>query len=287
MTFIYDFIMRKLKTTLWLILFGFIILSSCSPVKIFAYFQDLSDTSKIYSQVIKETYELKIQPDDIVQILVNSVNPEATAVFNLGNSTPAPSSGVQTFSNVASVNVSPTNLSLPSGSTGGYLVDKVGNIEFPVLGPLYVEGMTTRQLKDLLVHRLDKYLNAPIVNVRLMNNKITILGEVAHQGIYSIPSERISIIDALGMAGDLTIYGKRENVLLIREENGERKFVRLNLNSSNLFQSPYFYLKQNDAIYVEPNKKKVNESDLASVRRVAIITSIVTTVVVMISWLRR
>ena len=125
------------------------------------------------------------------------------------------------------------------------------------------------------------------MNVRLMNNKITILGEVAHQGIYSIPSERISIIDALGMAGDLTIYGKRENVLLIREENGERKFVRLNLNSSNLFQSPYFYLKQNDAIYVEPNKKKVNESDLASVRRVAIITSIVTTVVVMISWLRR
>jgi polysaccharide biosynthesis/export protein len=261
--------------------------SSCSHTKNIAYFRDLSDTVKVYSQVINETYEMKIQSDDIVQILVNSINPEATAVFNAGNTTSAPISGARSTQAVTSVNVSPTVWGTPTGSNSGYLVDRGGNIDFPVLGSLHVEGMTTKQLKDLLKLKLDKYLREPIVNVRVMNSKITVLGEVAHPATYSIQNERITVIDAIGMAGDLTIYGKRENVLLIREENGERKFVRLNLNSSSLFQSPYYYLKQNDAIYIEPNKNKVKASDLDNVRRLGIITTVITTLVVLASRLIR
>ncbi len=257
---------------------------SCAQTKNIAYFQDLNDTSKLHTQVIRQTYEVKIQPDDIIQVLVNSLNPEATAVFNLGNTTPPPVTGTAPSTQaVTSVNVSPSAMAGPAGSNGGYLVDKDGNIDFPVLGKLHVEGMTLSALKGLLKGKLDKYLTEPIVNVRLLNNKITVLGEVARPATYSIPGERITVLDAIGMAGDLTIYGKRENVLLVREENGERKFVRLNLNSSDIFTSPYFYLKQNDAIYVEPNENKVKASDVTSLRRLSLITTGFTLLVVVIS----
>src|SRR5205085_4095548 len=141
------------------------------------------------------------------------------------------------------------------------------DIDFPVLGKLEVTGLTTSQLSDTLKSKLDQYLKDPIVNVRLLNYKVTILGEVNRPSSYSVTSERLSVVDAIGMAGDLTIDGKRENVLLIREENGERKFIRLNLNSSTLFESPYYYLKQNDIVYVEPSKSKAQSSAQSTLDR--------------------
>ncbi len=238
-------------------LFLIVIISSCTPAKNIAYFEDLKLTSK-YSQIIDTAYEVKLQPDDIIQIFINSVNPEATAIFNLGNAVPAAGGASQPTQIGPAGNINRNVVSDPTAGNKGYLIDKAGDIDFPVLGRLKVTGLTTRQLKEQLKLKLDKYLSEPIVNVRLLNYRITILGEVARPGTYAIPGEQITIVEALGMAGDLTIYGKRENVLLIREENGERKFIRLNLNSSNVLRSPYYYLKQNDALYIEPGTSKID-----------------------------
>ncbi|HEX5150809.1 MAG TPA: polysaccharide biosynthesis/export family protein [Parafilimonas sp.] len=257
-------------------------LFSCSTPKNVTYFQDLKDTSKIYTQAIKADYEVQIQSDDILEILINSINAEAAAPFNLGNNNPASVPSSQITSGTTGIRLNTINST--NNSTGeGYLVDRNGTIDFPVLGNIKVQGLTIPQLKDSLKIKLDKYLQDPIINVRLLNYKVTVVGEVLRPSTYSIPSERITVMDAIGMAGDLTIYGKRENVLLIREENGERKFIRLNLNSSNIFESPYYYLKQNDIIYVEPNESKILSSDAKRLKNIAIITSVLTLLIVIAS----
>jgi len=240
--------------------------SSCSSSKKVVYFQDLQDTSKISSQIINEAYEVKIQPDDILEIIVSSLNPEATAPFNLG-------SAITTNYSSAGTPITGSNVTT-NNNFAGYLVDKQGRIDFPVLGKMKVDGYTTIQLKDTLEHKLDTFLSNPIVNIRLLNYKITVLGEVTHPATYTIPSERLTVIDAIGMAGDLTIFGKRENIMVIREESGQRKFVRLNLNSSDIFKSPYFYLKQNDIVYVEPNKAKIATSGPLSLQKISLVVSI-------------
>ena len=251
--------------------------SSCAHSKKITYFQDLKDTAKIYSQPINGTYEPKIQPDDVLGISVNSINPQATAIFNIqGNN----ASQLAPLTNAgAAVN---TTSGQNNAALNGYLVSKKGDIDFPVLGKLEVTGLTTSQLSDTLKSKLDQYLKDPIVNVRLLNYKVTVLGEVNRPSSYSITSERISVVDAIGMAGDLTIDGKRENVLLIREENGERKFIRLDLNSSTLFQSPYYYLKQNDIVYVEPSKSKAQSSAQSTFRFIAITISVVSLLLITI-----
>ena len=254
--------------------------SSCYSFKNITYFQDLTDTSKIYTQAIKETYEAHIQPDDVIEIIVNSINPQATAIFNLGNNTPVTAGS--TISNNALVTTDVRNTTL-----SGYLVNKDGIINFPVLGKLLVKGLSISQLKDTLAHRLDPFLKTPIVNARLLNYKITVLGEVARPASYTLQSERVSVIDAIGMAGDLTINGRRENVLLVREENGQRNFVRLNLNSSKIFESPYYYLKQNDVVYIEPNDAKISASDQRNTRNITIGLSVATLIVLIFSQLRK
>lgn len=255
---------------------------SCTSTKNVAYFQDITDTANTYSQIINGSYEIKIQPDDILEILVNSVNTDAAAPFNLGNTNPAGIPGPQVAAQgTTGSKVGATGTGSQNG--GGYLVDKEGNIDFPILGTIKAGGLTISQLKELLKAKLDKYLQDPIINIRLLNYKITVLGEVGRPSTYSIPSERITVVDAIGMAGDLTIYGKRENILLIREENGKRNFIRLNLNSSKVFQSPYYYLKQNDIVYVEPNKSKVASSEEGQLRRITIATSVLSLLVVIIS----
>jgi polysaccharide export outer membrane protein len=254
---------------------------SCTTNKNVTYFQDLTDTTKIHSQLISGNYEIKIQPDDILEILVNSINADAAAPFNLGNTNPA---GVPTPIVIQGATIPKSSAISNSSQNGaGYLVDKNGNIDFPVLGSIKAAGLTITELKGLLKARLDKYLQDPIVNIRLLNYKITVLGEVVRPSTYSIPSERITIVDAIGMAGDLTINGKRENVLLVREEDGKRNFIRMNLNSSTIFQSPYYYLKQNDIVYVEPDKGKANASDITQLRRITIFTSIITLLIVAVT----
>jgi polysaccharide biosynthesis/export protein len=229
---------------------------------------------------MKASYELKLQPDDIIQILINSVNPQATAVFNLGNTMPSFGGVSRSAQGTPDDNINPNAMSDPTGGNKGYLVNKDGDIDFPVLGRLKVMGLTTSQLKEQLKAKLEKYLSEPIVNVRLLNYRITVLGEVARPASYTIPGGQITIIEALGLAGDLTIYGKRENVLLVREDEGQRKFIRLNLNSSNLFQSPYYYLKQNDALYIEPNNLKLHSLDNGFYRKASLVTSVLSLVVI-------
>lgn len=257
--------------------------SSCYNTKNVAYFQDLNDTGKIYTQKMLDTIQTRIQSDDILSIVVNSINPTATAPFNTGNISPAlPAVPKVTQNPYSGTTVNPNTLE-NNNTLKGYLVDKAGYIDFPIIGNLHVAGLTTAQLRDVLKEKLEKYLQAPSINVRIANYKVTVLGEVARPSTFSIPSERISVIDAIGMAGDLTIFGKRENVLVVREESGKRAFVRLNLNSSDIFQSPYYYLKQNDIVYVEPNKSKVAASDIATARTISFVSVGISLLIVLIS----
>ncbi|MGL5547943.1 MAG: polysaccharide biosynthesis/export family protein, partial [Tannerellaceae bacterium] len=144
------------------------------------------------------------------------------------------------------------------------LVNSTGNIDFPVIGTIHVAGKTRQQLVDQLKKELTTYMHDPIVSVKYLNYKITVLGEVAKPGSFTIPNERITLLEALGLAGDMTVYGKRNNVLVIREINNKQLHHRVNMNSNDLFSSPVYYLQQNDVVYVEPNKAKATGGDYSS-----------------------
>jgi polysaccharide export outer membrane protein len=198
--------------------------------------------------------ESVIQKNDLLNITVSSLNPEASLVFNLPNQAAAVSS--------LSVATNPNGMSGSSGNLQqpmGYLVSTDGTIKFPVLGAIQAAGLTKKQLEQSITNSLTekKLLTDPIVNVRFLNFRVTVLGEVARPTTINVGNERISVLEALGLAGDLTIYGKRDNVLLIREEGPNKIIHRLDLNSEKILSSPYYYLKTNDVVYVEPNKTKV------------------------------
>lgn len=222
---------------------GFV-MASCSTTKtVLPYFQDIATVSE--GSYKTENYSPDIKPDDELMITVTSLVPEATAIYNLPLSNPAMKSAM--FKAVT-----------PSQQT--YIVNSEGDISFPVLGKIHVVGLTVEQLADKLTADIAKDVDDPMVTVSLVNFKVSVAGEVRHPGTYDVTRNRYSILDALSAAGDLTEYGERSNVLLVREENGERKFVHLDLNSSETLTSPYFYLKQNDYIYVEPNKIRQENS---------------------------
>ena len=184
-----------------------------------------------------------IQKNDLLSISITSPNPEATQVFNTPNILATQTSNVGGGQTQAS----------------GYLVNQEGFIEMPFLGTIKAAGLTKKALKEQigqqLVHK--ELLLDPIVNIRYLNYKVTVLGEVANPSVISVPSEKITLLEALGLAGDLTVYAKRDNIMVIREVEGDKLVKRLNLNSSEIFTSPYYYLKSNDIVYVEPNKAKV------------------------------
>ena len=164
----------------------------------------------------------------------------------------------------------------------GYMVDKAGNIELPMVGMVKVGGLTTTGAKEAIRKKADKYYKDPVVNVRLANFYVSVLGEVNRPAQYIIPNEKASVLDAIAMAGDLTIHGRRDNIMLIRDENGNKKATRFDLRSSDLYQNPYFYLRQGDVIYVEANKAKVAASDARMLRTVAIMTSVASLLVAVI-----
>lgn len=241
---------------------------SCGPDKrLFSYFRDISDSAQ--NLVIADTgYKaLTIKGDDLLQINISSPNPEANAFFT------TPGANINSMNNPAG--------STPTPNT--YLVDKEGGIDLPLIGRVQIEGLTTGEARNLLTNKLSKFLKDPIVTVRLQNFKITVLGEVLRPANYVITNERVSILDALGMAGDLTIFGKRENVLLIREKNGKKIINRMNLNNSAIFQSPNYYLQQNDIVYVEPNNTKIINSDRTTLRNITIITSLISLVTILLT----
>lgn len=211
---------------------------SCSGSRNLVYFSDLKN-GETYKTDINNTEEPKIQPNDILAITVNSLNAESNYLFNRG----VLQSGAAAAGNEASLST-------------GYLVDKAGNITFPVLGKVMLAGLTREEATEKLSAEIKKNVKDPIVTIRFVNFKITVIGEVNKPSTFTIPTERISILEALGLAGDMTSYGKRENVLLIREKDGLRSTIRLNLNDKALLNSSYYYLQQNDVVYVEPDKMK-------------------------------
>ena len=232
-----------------------ILLASCGSTKNIPY---LVDAEQLPEKQLKETamiYEAKIMPKDILTVTVNTTVPEAAVPFNLPL---APA-------NAGSINT--TQLTYGAGLQN-YIVDNAGNIEFPVLGTLHVAGLTRVQVQNLIKSKIyPQFLKEePVINVRFQNYKISVLGEVARPGSFTATNEQCTLFDALAMAGDLTIYGKRENVMLIREyADGSKAVYRINLQDKDLVLNPQiYYLQQNDVLIIEPNKTKARAAGIGS-----------------------
>ena len=223
-------------------------LGACSSYKSVPYMQDATLNETMVAA--EPLYDAKIMPKDLLTVTVNTTDPEAAAPFNMT---------VQTAQNLAT---SRTSYSQPVLQQ--YLVSNDGTIDFPVLGRLQVGGMTKSEAEDLIREKLKPYLKeVPIVTVRMANYKISVLGEVARPGTFTVSNEKVNVLEALAMAGDLTIWGMRDNVKLVREDaKGTRSIVELDLTKSDLIASPYYYLQQNDILYVTPNKTKAKNSDI-------------------------
>jgi polysaccharide export outer membrane protein len=228
-----------------------ILLSSCVSQKQIAYFQKDSNQSDTINVI--PAYVPKIQPGDILNIPVNSLNSAASSFFNPYQASPA------VTPDATQVGVSP----LPSSSASGYLVDNTGSIDMPLIGTVKVAGLTTSEARDIIKERLKKYLKEPTVSIRFQNYKISVMGEVLRPAVYVIPNEKVTLPEAITMAGDLTIYGKRDNILIVRDNDGKKEFGRVNLNNREVFTSPYYYLHSGDLIYVEQGKAKAAQSDQA------------------------
>lgn len=231
-------LIRRSKCLYYILALSFIF-TSCIDTKKTTYFNGLSD-ARIQSP--EPTVPI-IHKNDLLSISVSSSNPDASKLFN-------------------DPNLSNTTTSTATGTTQqmvGYLVTDDGSFKFPELGDIKAEGLTVKQLSKFMTQTLidKKLLVDPIVTIRFLNFRVTVLGEVTHPTVITVPNERISVLEALGLAGDLTIYGKRDNVLLIREDNGEKIVQRIDLNSKDILSSPYYYLQSNDVLYVEANKNKV------------------------------
>jgi polysaccharide export outer membrane protein len=213
--------------------------SSCRSYKHIPYFQDLPGNLPLEQQV-QNFSPLSIQPGDVLAINVNSRNPESSATFNY---------------NLNRVNGSNFDQSTSNPVTG-YLVDQDGLIILPILGKMKVAGISTHKLRDKLTDTLLVYYKDPVVSIRIINFKVAVFGDVQRPDVYTLQNERTTITQALTLAGDLNITAIRNNIILIREEDGKRKFIPIDLTSKAIFESPYYYLKNNDEIYVQPDRTK-------------------------------
>lgn len=227
----------KYRVFIVIILLSTYSLMSCTSSKQVVYLNNLNDTISGKINLSKATFENRIQKNDQLSITVGGSN---TADLLALNSASGMTSGIGTT----------------SASAIGYLVEADGKIKVPYIGNVQAEGLTRLQLEDTLTQLFKDYTKNPVVNVRFLNYYFSVLGEVGGKGRFAMPNERITILEAISMAGDLTEFGKRDNILVVREENGKRNFARVNLLSKDLFNSPYFYLRTNDVVYVEPLKSK-------------------------------
>ncbi len=250
----------------FLMILSVVLVTSCASRKNIVYFQDIEEIDKLASEVI---YDPVLQPDDLLTITVSAVNRETVEMFNLP---------VVAFMGADGIAAGRTQYQT-------YLVDNKGNIEFPVIGTVQLGGLTRNEAVSLLRGKISHYVKDPIVNIRIMNYKVTVLGEVTKPGSYTIPNERITIPEALGLAGDLTVYGKRDNILIIRDKNGQKTYERVDLTKKDILESPYYYLQQNDVIYVEPNGAQVQAS--AFNRNAPVIVSVASIIISLISILTR
>ncbi|MFS4492243.1 polysaccharide biosynthesis/export family protein [Maribacter sp. 2308TA10-17] len=228
------------------LILSILILSSCASKKDVVYFQN---TGSFETLVDKNSFTPKFKVDDLINIHISTLNSEASVPFNL----------------------------FRGASEGGivaeqvdYLIDKEGEIDFPVIGKIKVSGLSSEELRVLLREKLADYLKDPIINIRLQNFTITVLGEVRKPGTYPVNGERISILEALGLAGDLTVKGVRDNILVVRDFDGTKVSQRINLTQKEALSSPVYYLTQNDVVYVEPNQSAISASSLDNRATIAI-----------------
>ncbi|MBS1495524.1 MAG: polysaccharide biosynthesis/export family protein [Bacteroidetes bacterium] len=237
--------MAKILLNIGIFLGMVFLFSSCVSTKPTTYFLGAQDTMFLAQA---EEVEPRIQPNDILSISISSLSPDpaVSAMFNAPN---------------ASNTVSTTSAG-STASTSGYLVSADGMIQLPVLGYIKAAGLTISRLKTYITNTIveKKLLLDPIVNIRHLNFEVTVIGEVAHPTVISVPNEKISLLKALGLAGDITVYGKKDNVLLIREDDGRRQITRIDMNSKKFLSSPNYYLQPGDIIYVEANKDKVENA---------------------------
>ncbi len=262
--------MTHKKTFLYLLIAIPFLLGSCAMNKKIPYFRGLESTDSV---VGVSQHEARIFPDDMLSITVSGIDPEAVAPFNLP---------VVAYLSPNSDKLYQTPTFQP------YLVDVNGFINFPVLGKVKIGGLKKSEALTHLKSLLDVYLKDPIITMQFMNYKITVLGEVARPGSYTINNERITLMEALGLGGDMTVFGRRDNVLLIRENSGGSKaFVRIDLNSTDLLSSPYYYLQQNDVLYVEPNKTRLSSAASVNVSlylsALSTLASMVTVIVALVN----
>ena len=239
--------MKRIKQLAYYVLAAFL-LTACQSYKKVPYLQDAEVV--LYSTQDAQLYDAKIMPKDLLTIVVSCTSPELAAPFNL------------TVATQGNTNLSSTTQPVLQQ----YLVDNDGNINFPVLGELHVGGLTKKATEQMIVEKLKPYIKEiPIVTVRMVNYKISVIGEVARPGTFTISNEKVNILEALAMAGDMTVYGLRDDVKLIRENaNGKQEIIPLDLNKAGTILSPYYYLQQNDIIYVTPNKAKARNSDVGN-----------------------
>ncbi|SEG18377.1 polysaccharide biosynthesis/export family protein [Flavobacterium urumqiense] len=242
-------------------LFLLLLLFSCASKKDVVYYQNIDSLTPAEKST---SYEIRIQPDDLLIITVSAEEAEVAMPFNLGSTSGSKAAaGPQTVQS--------------------YLVDSKGNIDFPILGQLKISGLTRSEVLRLLQDKIAVYVKNPIINLRILNFKVSVQGEVNSPGTYAVASDRITLIEALTMAKDLSIFGKRNNILIIREIDGVKSYNRVDITKADFIQSPFYYMAQNDVIYVEPNKTKIGSSTVgANTGLIFSITSILITVISLI-----
>lgn len=227
-------------------LFLVLLFSSCASKEDVVYFQD---AGSFESLVDKNRFNPKFKVDDLVSIHISTLNPEASSPFNL-------------FRGTVEGGIKPEQVD--------YLVDEAGEIDFPVIGKVKIAGLTPEELRITLREKLSEFLKDPIINIRLKNFSVTVLGEVNRPGTYPVVGEKITILEALGLAGDMTIKGKRKNVMVIRDFDGAKVYTRIDLTQKEALKSPVFYLTQNDVVYVEPNRSAITASSLDNRASIAV-----------------
>ena len=243
--------MKQIKA--FALLLGVVVLASCASQKRVIYLQDAQADEQIK---IAQDYQIRIKPLDRLTVVVNSRDPELAAPFNTSTSfNSLTGTPLSTYSSNA------TSLQIRT-------VDEDGNLDMPIIGPIQCKGKTRSELAQEIADKIREggYISDPTVNIQFADMKISVIGEVARPGQYDITNDRISLLDALSLAGDLTIYGVRSDVKVIREENGVRTTASLDLTSQDIYDSPYFYLQQNDVIYVKPNKYRAQAGEISQNR---------------------
>ena len=252
---------KSFKQSLIPMLLGVLLVSSCATRQDVVYFQN----SRNFETIVDEsTFSPKFKVDDLVSIHISTLNPEASEPFNL-------------FRGSQEGGIRPEQVD--------YLVDKDGEIDFPVIGKVKISGLSPEEVRVLLREKLSDYLKNPIINIRLKNFTVTVLGEVNRRGQYSVQGERITILEALGLAGDLKLKAKRGNVMVIRDFDGTKVYTKVDLTNKDILSSPVYYLTQNDVVYVEPNQSAIRTSSLDNTTNIyiSIATILITSTVILIT----